>query len=329
MNRNLTLVAVVLVLAASGATQSKLYVPDNNPASGSINYFPFSTTGQWGPNWRYQFLINSSYLLPRVLNITDVSFAPSTTTTFTAQQFQMRMANTTYASLTTSTCFDPVLGSSPTTVFNGPITYSHTQDTWSPLGLQNPFLYDGKSNLVIEIRYVTKSTSLSGPTHQGPFQRSWTNSWNSNPDPYNSKCPEFAGGGGPKVCFTYNEIMITLSGTTNPGGAVNLDLLAAADAGRFYQTASSLGTGPIPIGSRVLHLTPDDLMVITVNGYLPSIFANYAGQLDSGGKARASIKIPNAPVLKGVRIHSAFVTFDASAPFGVSQISGTVTFTIL
>lgn len=329
MNRNPILVAVILVLAASGAAQSKLYVPDNNPASGSINYFPFSTTGQWGPNWRYQYLIPSSYLLPKVFNITEVSFAPSTTTTFTAQKFQMRLANTTYATLTKATCFDPVLGSGPTTVYNGPITYSLTKDTWSPVGLQNPFLYDGKSNLVIEIRYVTPSTTLSGPTHQGPFQRSWTNSWNNNPDPFNSKCPEFAGGGGPKVCFTYNEILITLSGSATPGGTVDLDLLSASDPGRFYQVASSLGTGPIPIGSRMLHLSPDDLMVITVNGYLPSIFANYAGKLDSGGKARAQIKIPNATVLKGIRIHSAFVTFDPSAPFGVSQISGTVTFTIL
>jgi len=329
MNKNVILVAVILILAAPLAAQSKHYVPDNNPASGPTNYFPFSTTGQWGPSWRFQYLILSGSLLHKVLNITDVSFAPTTTTTFTAYQFQMRMANTTYGFLHTSTCFDSVLGSSPTTVYNGPITYSLTQDTWSFVGLQNPFLYDGKSNLVVEIRYLSHSTTLSGPTHQGTFQRSWTNSWNNNPDPYNSTCPEFSGSGGPKICLIYNEILITLSGNAAPGGTVDLDLLSASDAGRYYQVASSLGTGPIPIGSRSLHLSPDALMVITVNGYLPSVFVNYAGKLDSAGKAQAHIKIPSNPALKGVRIHSAFVTFDPSAPFGVSQISSTATFTIL
>jgi hypothetical protein len=318
-----------LVLAATLTAQSTLYVPDNNAASGLTNYFPFSTTGQWGPNWRFQCLILSTYLLPKVFNITDVSFAPSTTTTFTAHQFQMRMANTTYSNLTTSTCFDQVLGSSPATVYNGPITYPLIQDTWSPLGLQSSFLYDGKSNLVIEIRYVSQSTTLNGPTHQGSFRRSWTNGWNSNPDPYNSTCPEFAGATGPKVCFTYNEILITLGGSPGPGGTVDLDLFCATDAGRFYQAASSLGTGPIPLGSRMLYLSPDDLLVITVNNYLPSIFVNYTGKLDAAGKAKAQIKIPNDTRLKGVRIHSAFVTLDASAPHGVSRISNTATFTIL
>ena len=320
---------MILVLAAPLVAQSKLYVPDNSPTSGGANYWPFTTTGQAGPNWRYQYLVLSTYLLPKVFNITDVAFVPTTTTTFTAHQFQMRMANTTYSVLSTTTCFDPVLGSNPTTVFNGPITYQLTNNTWCPLGLQNSFIYDGKSNLVIEIRYMTKSTVMSIATRQGPFQRTWTNAWKSNPDPYNSKCPEYSGGGGPKVCFTYNEILITLGGSPGPGGTVDLDLLSAADANKLYQAASSLGTGPIPIGSRMLYLSPDDLMVVTVNGYLPTIFMNYTGKLDSAGKAKAHIKIPNDPVLKGVRIHSAFITLDSSAPFGVSQISNTATFTIL
>ncbi len=329
MKRNLILVAVILVLAAPLVAQSKLYVPDNSPTSGGANMWPFTTTGKAGPNWRYQYLIPSTYLLPKVFNITDVAFVPTTTTTFSAHQFQMRMANTTYSALSTTIGYDQILGPSPATVYNGPITYQLTSNTWCPVGLQGSFVYDGKSNLVIEIRYLTKSTVMSIGSRQGPFQRSWTNAWLSNPDPYNSKVPEYAMSGGPKACFTYNEILITLGGSPSPGGTVDLDLLSVADAGRFYQAASSLGTGPIPIGSRNLYLSPDDLLVVTVNGYLPSIFVNYTGKLDAAGKAKAQIKIPNDPVLKGVRIHSAFITLEASAPHGVSQISNTATFTIL
>jgi len=329
MNKTLILVVAIVLSTTPLWGQSTLYVPDNNPGSGGVNYWPFTTNGQAGPSWRYQFLINASYLLPKVINITDVAFAPSATTNFAAHQFQMRMANTTYAAINKSTCFDPVLGPQPTTVFNGPITYTMTASTWCPVGLQNSFVYDGKSNLVIEIRYMTTLTTLSGPTRQGPFHRTWTNGWLSNPDPYNSKCPEYAGTNeGPKCCFTYNEILITLSGNPGPGGTVDLDLFSAADAGRPYQAASSLGTGPIPIGTRQLYLTPDNLMVITVGGYLPTVFVGYAGKLDASGKAKARIKILNDPRLKGIRIHSAFITLDPAAPLGISQISNTATFTI-
>ena len=70
------------------------------------------------------------------------------------------------------------------------------------------------------------------------------------------------------------------------------------------------------------------LLMLSVNGILPMVFEAYAGTLDAGGKARAKIHIPSIPALKGVRIHSAFVTLLSSAPSGVANISNTVMFTI-
>ena len=92
---------------------------------------------------------------------------------------------------------------------------------------------------------------------------------------------------------------------------------------------SSLGVGPIPLGSRQIGLSPDDLLVVSTSGFLPSIFANYAGQLDATGKATAGIHILNDARLIGVRVHSAFLTLDSAAPLGVSSISNTFTFTVL
>jgi hypothetical protein len=105
-------------------------------------------------------------------------------------------------------------------------------------------------------------------------------------------------------------------------------LMATNDAGLPYQLGSSLGTGPIPIGTRQLDLSPDNLLLVTVNNYWPWIFSGYRGVIDSKGQAQATIHIPNQPALAGVRVHSAFVTLDPAAPSGVRSISDTFSFTI-
>ncbi len=117
-------------------------------------------------------------------------------------------------------------------------------------------------------------------------------------------------------------------GSPYPGKTVDLTLKSPGDKGFFYILGSSLGTGPIPIGQRNLNLSPDDLLVATVNNYLPAIFANYQNYLDAKGEAQAKIHIPNDNKLIGVRIHTAYVVLDSGAPFGIKSISNTFTFTI-
>ena len=118
------------------------------------------------------------------------------------------------------------------------------------------------------------------------------------------------------------------TGTPRPGFTVNLALEAINDAARPYQLASSLGMGPIPIGNRQIGLSADDLLVVTVGNFWPWIFSGYRGVLDAKGEAQAAIHIPNVPALIGLRIHSAFVTLDPTAPWGIRSISDTETFTI-
>jgi len=121
---------------------------------------------------------------------------------------------------------------------------------------------------------------------------------------------------------------LTGSGTGKPGTAIDFTLLSVNDAGLPYQMGSSLGNGPIPIGTRKLGLSPDALLVLSVGGLLPSVFQNYVGLLDKTGAGKAKLDIPNIPALKGVRIYTAFVTLKASAPSGVSNVSNTFLFTI-
>jgi hypothetical protein len=118
------------------------------------------------------------------------------------------------------------------------------------------------------------------------------------------------------------------SGTPSPGGTIKFALSASADTNLPYQMGSSLGNGPIPIDTRQLELSADALLVLSAGGLLPTVFKDYVGKLDASGAGNASIDIPNYPILKGVRIYSAFLTLLASAPSGVSSISNTFLFTI-
>ncbi|MBN2490175.1 MAG: SBBP repeat-containing protein, partial [Planctomycetes bacterium] len=117
-------------------------------------------------------------------------------------------------------------------------------------------------------------------------------------------------------------------GAPTPGGQVNLALSAPGEAGLPYQLASSFGSGPIPIDTRRIELSPDSLLVFSISGAAPSIFRNYAGVLDAQGQASAALHIPNIPGLRTIRIYTAFVTLKASAPSGVASISNPFLFTI-
>ena len=52
------------------------------------------------------------------------------------------------------------------------------------------------------------------------------------------------------------------------------------------------------------------------------------GALDSNGLAQAQFNVPNVSVAVGLRVHSAFVTLDATAPDGIRSISKSFIMTI-
>jgi hypothetical protein len=99
------------------------------------------------------------------------------------------------------------------------------------------------------------------------------------------------------------------------------------DAGAL-RVETPLGTGTIPIGNRTLGLSPDPLLSVSVNGYWPWMFASYRGFIDSRGHASAAIHLPNLTALRGLRIHTAFVTLSPPAPWGIKSISNTFSFTV-
>jgi len=323
----LLLALLALVASAAPCAADEIYVPDSNAGVGTNNSIPFHA--EWSPisgAIRYQALYTATQLTKQPFYIRDVAFAPMYTGTFTATQFQLRLSHTPATSLVA--LLDQNIPN-PTTLYDGPITYNITTDQWSPLGLTGAFAYNGVDNLVLDLRYMGgKNTLTSGffgkfRFVQNAIPRNWAyNNYNATT---RSGTDTIAG---LKTRFTVDRTQISGTGNPTPGGAIDFALLASGDAGLPYQVGTSLGTGPIPIDTRLLALSADDLLFVSAGNLWPSIFVNYRGVLDAQGQAKARISIPNLPVLKGVRLHTAFLTILATAPSGVKSISNTFTFTI-
>jgi len=320
----------ILALLALTASAGDIFVPDNNVTSGACNNFPFN------PNWtgasgsfRYQLVIPSSLLGNTACGITHVAFASCTTVTFNATKFEMQMSHTTVTN--PGLTFANNLPNPQVVVPAGPFSWSRVGGTWNPITLAQPFLYNGMDNLTIEIRYdggtlTGGSTSNDRQTNNLAFN--YVRLWRYGTGSYTNPTASGSDQRGLKVRLTCADAFIFGGGTPRPGNTVNLGLRAVNDAALPYQVGTSLGTGPIPIGARQLNLSPDSLLVATVGGFLPTIFQSYAGILSATGQGLAKIVIPGDPALVGVRLHSAFVTIKAGAPFGLKSISTTYSFTI-
>jgi hypothetical protein len=320
--RRTSLSCLMLILFVSPTWADEIYVPSNTPGNGTMNAFPFNS--QYGNEWRYQLIIPAARLGNRPMQLTDIAFAPSGSGDFRASTFEVRMSHSTVAP---SRTFAVNLPNPRVVLLSNAFIWNTTNQAWSPIGLTKPFTYNGVDFLTIEIRFKggIRGNGFSGNCYQS--QGTHSRVYNRSPGAYTATTGS-VDNGNIKIRITILGASITVSGTGRPGTTVTLDLASPSDAGRVYQLASSLGTGPIPIGLRRLNLSPDNLLVITVFNQLPTVFVGYAGTFDTNGKAKASINIPNLPALTGIRVNSAFVTLDAKAPQGIYTISPTAMFSI-
>ena len=109
-----------------------------------------------------------------------------------------------------------------------------------------------------------------------------------------------------------------------------IGLHSAGAAFKNYLCASSLSARfgiPMP-GGRTFPLDLDHLVVITVRNLLPTVFVNYVGNLGPAGRAILQIRVPNSPVLAGIKVYTAGITLDVGAPGGIHLVSNALATTI-
>jgi len=136
----------------------------------------------------------------------------------------------------------------------------------------------------------------------------------------------------PTYTLNYDAFPVgSIQSTSRPGIGTTypLDLFAAGDAGLGYQVALTMtGTAGGPkIDRRWVPLTVDPLFYLTAANRVPPMFPGFSGVLDTGGHARARMVIPAAPVLVGLILHGAFLTYPGG-PAGMKTVSNAWRFQI-
>jgi len=320
MKRNLVLVALVLLIGISAGAQGYVYNPDNVPsAGGGPNAWPFNIHSAW----RYSFIVHAGVLPSAPIKITDIAFAPTSSRTFVASPFQIRMGHTTHRdfSISRPTQFDDILGPCPTICYNGAIQWVTTANAWNDIGLKAPFAYDGKRNLCVEIRYrATRSQGLS--SWVGPIPRAYTNT-NYVADPYNELKWSYQDSAAIKHRLTYVKKDIVLTRDTQSIGTASvIDYLNGA-AGHGVQLAASLGQSPLNLGSCTVFLDTDSVFIYSV-AFGPPVFNNYAQILPASGSICGTFSVPKLPVLIGLCVYHSGVTHLRGTITGCANTDGTL-----
>jgi len=329
--RVIVLLVLVSLVCSVPASAGDVYIP-SLAFTGTGNVIPMN--GAWpfssNPNgeWRYQTHLDASWIGQAGL-ITDMAFLPSyANAALTTPTFEIRMSHTTLTAPASN--FDTNLPNPVVVYPKGPFTWNPRQKLWSNLGLRVPFPYNGKDNLTVEIRYMnglvtgTLGCDCDPSDAKAPYR-----TYKYGPGAYAAVTPSVTGSrAGLKIRLTFADLTITGSGSSSIGGTMKLDLVAPPDAGLPYQVGTALGTGPISIDTRLLHLSLDPLLVLSVTRRMQSVFQNYAGALDTLGKGQAAFHTPSLPGLVGIRLYSAFVTITTVGRSNIKNISPTYGFII-
>lgn len=301
--RRTVLTAALSLAAVTGAdAQAYVYVPDDTPATGGLNGFPFSAYS----NWRFQILVPASELPNTPFKISNIAFAPAKTTLWTSPDFQIRIAHTTLNTL--GAAFDANFSSPPIVCRDGAVNFDAVKDTWSAIGLTNWFSYNGTDNLVVELRYRSGPALNLNLHYTGVTGRAYRN---SGPDPYTATYAT-GFGGGPKIRF--NKIMSAVAvsdfevALATPGPIV----IGGLKAGQRYQLVSSFGQGLVPLTANLhLNVAADPLFWSSIFVGQP-VFLGYAGVVpQQATSVKCAINVPNIQALIGTALYHAAVIYDS------------------
>lgn len=104
------------------------------------------------------------------------------------------------------------------------------------------------------------------------------------------------------------------------GATMTLGIHVPQSPGQFFSLGAALGNTGFPIGSRIVPLDPDWLLLATFGTSVPGYTSGWGGQLDAAGNAYATLT-NSLPALTGLVIHVGGLTWDNSQPFGVGTIT--------
>lgn len=306
---------VALLLAAPSVAQ--VYVPSNTPASGTCNSLPTNQT-----ETRYQMIIDASYLPQSPFKITDVAFAPCGAVNAVFSQCEVRMAHTTLTTFTGNQNFVTNLGPCPSVLHSGPLTWTGTLDTWSPLGLTGSgFAYDGQGrNILVEFRWIRTSGSAASAHRDSVSPRMWA----TGSGAYNATTGSTGSPAGAKLQLITSTGCVLTAPDTAKIGQSHAITASGMPAGEFGQLVAALGAStPLNFGTCTVFIDLDNVFVYSFTIGAP-IFNNYAGVLPGAGRLIGQFSPPALPALAGLCVFHAGVSIGQAGVTCCTNTAGTL-----
>ena len=316
--------AAALVAVTATAQNYTAHPIDNATGSTSQN-IPFAGGHVNWDEARSQFLVTAPYLPPVGALITQSELVPNTSGTFDYDRFEIWMDHT--QNTTLSMNFASNLSANPTLVFSrNPGQISWVGGTWFALTLDTPFVHDGSSNLVIEVR---KKVNRNNPPATSVSHRIliWPRRTDLQPPiwtygPYGSGAID-----GATATTTYTtQILMRLQFGAASTMVIDSsrDTSSSTSRSYFHLGATMTTTVQGPPGAQAFHLVgvplaQSGIPVPSIQGALwifpPLIVAYGQGTLDASGRHSARLPIPNDPGLVGLHVFTQGLTIGSTASF--------------
>ncbi|MBK8980290.1 MAG: hypothetical protein IPM29_30680 [Planctomycetes bacterium] len=326
---SLTLLAAGLAVAQPAAQGSAFPVPDNLPGVGICNAIPFGSTNgssSW-LNQRHQWVVTVADMNAQPCLITGLSFAPCSTGIHMSTSIRLTLALVQPGfDLLTNTNFDANLQGatfSQVVLDRQDYRWRKTANTWSPIGIDSSFVYDGVSDLLVDVIVEGNSSSDgNNAMHRDVRPRLYATGWTGSPPATGSAssaaikiriesgCAELSGFG--TGCA---GLVHSLSGSSALGATVSFDVSGGAPFMPAALNLGSLNTTPFPIDLTALGFTGCEISCSADLGSL-------GGVTDPNGTRSLALPIPNVATLVGIRLFSQYLHLNASAPGGAATSNG-------
>ena len=308
-----------LVLSMSALVAQTYAVPDNLANTGSCNVIPFGPVSPGGSFYTCltQQIVTAADLgnLPGV--ITGLAFAACGTGKSRFTQLQVVMDMLPPNTALTSTFANNLTPNAVTVLDANQYAWHTTADQWMEIGLQNYFVYDGVSDVVVQI-LANQSTSAAGFHRSTTRPRVYAAGWTGSPPASGT----LSSNTGQKLEFslqmarasTYGDGCVgssslaprlQLAGLPQLGQTVNLDLAQAPANGAVFLVLGFGNGAPFPA----------DLGALGMPGCF-QYFTPAATRLvltDASGGAVFPYAIPNSGAFGGVLIYGQYACLDSGA----------------
>ena len=124
------------------------------------------------------------------------------------------------------------------------------------------------------------------------------------------------------MCFDKGRNIVPVKTGTPNNYKFDIHIPGQAGMGYVFGLSTSGFTPGIPLGSRVIPLVLDNVLVLSLQGTLFPLLKNNIGTLDPFDRATATLDLSGfGSLLKGLRVWSAAIALNPAAPGGIAVVT--------